>query len=51
MAKDAGKVDIGAVWNGPNDDGDHPDGLHAGHFSVNIAKKRLPLATAAPGLE
>ncbi len=51
MAKDAGKVDIGAVWNGPNDDGDNLDGLHAGHFSVNVPKKRLPLATAAPGLE
>jgi penicillin-binding protein 2 len=39
------KVEVGAVWTGPDDD------LHGGHFVMDIAKKRLPLATAAPGLQ
>jgi penicillin-binding protein 2 len=39
------KVDVGAVWTGPDDD------LHGGHFSMHVARKRLPLATAAPGLQ
>jgi penicillin-binding protein 2 len=51
MAQDGGKVDIGAVWSTPEDDAGNHDGLKAGHFAVQISKKKLPLATAAPGVE
>jgi penicillin-binding protein 2 len=50
MAQDGGKVDIGAVWSSPDGDGQH-DRLQAGHFDVNVSKKKPPLAAAAPGLE
>ncbi|HXY47983.1 MAG TPA: penicillin-binding protein 2 [Terriglobales bacterium] len=48
MANRAGKVEIGAVWNAPNPDGD--DGLKSGRIVLEIARDKLPLATAAPGL-
>jgi penicillin-binding protein 2 len=51
MAKDSSKLDIGALWTAPDEDGDKNDGLQAGHFLVESSKKKLPLATAAPGLE
>ncbi len=56
MAKEAGKVDIGAVWSVPAEEpaGDlkeHHDSLQAGHFYVDVPKKSLPLAAAAPGLQ
>jgi len=49
MAQDGGKVDIGAVWSTPDDDGKH-DRLQAGHFGVEVSKKKPPLAAAAPGM-
>jgi penicillin-binding protein 2 len=51
MAKDSSKVDIGALWTAPDEDGDKNEGLQAGHFFVEASKKKLPLATAAPGLQ
>jgi penicillin-binding protein 2 len=48
-----GKIEIGAVWSdsaGEGDaskDGDH---LHAGRFSIEVPRKRAPLAMASPGL-
>jgi penicillin-binding protein 2 len=45
MAGGTGPVDVGAVWHG--DDG---DSIHGGHFVLDLAEKRVPLATAAPGL-
>ena len=51
MAKDAGKVDVGAIWSAPDDDGDKNNGLQAGHFFLDVPKKPLPLAAAAPGLQ
>ena len=51
MAKDAGKVDVGAIWSTPDDDGDKNNGLQAGHFFLDVPKKPLPLAAAAPGLQ
>jgi penicillin-binding protein 2 len=51
MAKETNKVEIGAVWSAPDDDGDKNDGLQAGHFFVEASTKKLPLATAAPGLQ
>jgi penicillin-binding protein 2 len=50
IAKDSNKMDIGAVWTAPDDDGNNPDGLHAGHFIVDISKTKLPAAAAAPDL-
>jgi len=49
IAKGSGKAEIGAVWNVADPDGN--DGLKAGRFTVPIARKKLPLAAAAPGLE
>jgi penicillin-binding protein 2 len=51
MAKETNKVEIGAVWSAPDEDGDKNEGLQAGHFFVEASKKKLPLATAAPGLQ
>ncbi len=42
------KMEIGAVWT--HTESGH-ERLQAGHFVMDIDKKRLPLATAAPGLE
>jgi penicillin-binding protein 2 len=44
-----GKVEIGAVWTTPDSDGDEQK-LASGHFFVDVAKKPLALATAAPGI-
>jgi penicillin-binding protein 2 len=48
VAKGAGKVEVGAVWNAPDGDGET---LRSGHFLLHGRKARLPLATAARGLE
>jgi hypothetical protein len=49
MAEGKAKTEIGAVWNDTDPDGSE-DALHGGHFAIEIAKDRLPLATAAPGV-
>src|SRR5579862_2146693 len=49
MAEGKPKVEIGALWNDTDPDGS-PDALHGGRFMIDIANKRLPLATAAPGV-
>jgi penicillin-binding protein 2 len=49
---DNGKVEIGAVWSEPGEGGDK-DGenhLQAGRFTMDLTRKRAPLAAAAPGL-
>jgi len=51
MAKDTNKVEIGAVWSAPDDDGHGNDSLRAGRFQVDVPKKTAPLAAAAPGLQ
>ncbi len=51
MAKAEGKVEVGAVWNAPDADGSDNDTLRGGRFFVDLPKKGVPLATAAPGLE
>jgi len=43
--KSDGKVDIGALWTAPGG-----DKLEGGRFSVELPKKPLALATAAPGI-
>ena len=42
-------VEMGAVWSTTSPDG-HSDNFQAAHFTVDIPKRRLPLAVAAPGL-
>jgi penicillin-binding protein 2 len=44
-----GEVEIGSLWSDGDPDGDGQK-LHGGKFLVNLPKKPLPLATAAPGL-
>jgi penicillin-binding protein 2 len=51
MAKDDTKVDVGALWTAPDEDGKANNGIGAGHFVVEASKKKLPLAAAAPGLQ
>jgi penicillin-binding protein 2 len=41
--------EIGALWTAPDGDGDG-DKLHGGRYTVELPKKPLPLAMAAPGL-
>jgi penicillin-binding protein 2 len=47
--KGDGKVEIGGVWSEPDSDGDK-DRLQGGHFFLDVNKKSVPLATAAPGI-
>src|SRR6202142_220743 len=53
LAAQSGTVDIGALWTDPGEGGDtdsHGDHLQGGHFLVEVARKRAPLAVAAPGM-
>jgi penicillin-binding protein 2 len=50
VAQAGGKVEIGAVWNAPDEDGSGPDSLHGGRFVVDLSPEPLVLATAAPGV-
>ena len=44
-----GTVDIGGLWSVPNSNGDSDD-LKAARFAVDLPKKKMVLATAAPGM-
>ncbi len=44
-----GTVDIGGLWSAPEGDGEK-DGLQAARFVIDLPKKRMVLATAAPGM-
>jgi penicillin-binding protein 2 len=46
VAQSNGKVDVGVLWNAPEQD----DSIHAGHFVVDVPKKKAALAVAAPGV-
>src|SRR5882724_2567594 len=46
LAKTDGKADIAAVWSGGKN-----DNLQAGHFKVELSKRAVSLATAAPGVQ
>jgi penicillin-binding protein 2 len=48
--KSDGKVDIGGLWSAPDADGDK-EKLQGGKFILDLAKKPMPLATAAPGMQ
>ena len=47
MAQGHGKVEIGAVWNAADADGD--EALRGGRFVMEIQARHAPLAMAAPG--
>jgi len=47
--KSGGKVDMGALWTLPDGDG-HEDKLEGGRYVVDLPKKPLVAATAAPGM-
>jgi len=51
VAKRIGReeVEAGALWTSPGEGGDS-EKLNGGRFQVNLAKRALPLATAAPGV-
>jgi penicillin-binding protein 2 len=49
VARGDGKVDVGAVWSASDPD-DSQETIRSGHFLLNVSKRRLPLATAAPGV-
>ena len=44
-----GKVEIGAVWTAPDSHGE-TEQLQSGHFFLDVAKKPLAVAIAAPGM-
>jgi penicillin-binding protein 2 len=46
----AKKVEIGAVWTAPAAEDGEEESLHAGRFTLDVAKTRVPLAAAAPGV-
>ena len=48
LAKADSKADIAAVWNEPSEE--KTDGVQGGHFEVKLSNKKVPLATAAPGV-
>lgn len=47
--KSGGKVDIGALWTAPDGQGDR-DRLQGGRFVVDLSKRPLAAAAAAPGV-
>jgi penicillin-binding protein 2 len=47
--KNDGTVDIGGLWTAPDSDGDK-ETLQGGRFVLNLPKKPMALATAAPGM-
>jgi len=47
--KSNGTVDIGGLWTSPNSDGDK-DALQGGHFVLDLPRKPLAIAVAAPGM-
>jgi hypothetical protein len=50
MAANAGPAEIGAVWTEPDADADEQK-LQGGHFFLEMAKRPLAVATAAPGIQ
>jgi hypothetical protein len=51
MAEQKNKVEIGAVWNASDEHNDSKETVRAGRLFLNLSKKQLSLATAAPGLQ
>jgi penicillin-binding protein 2 len=51
VAQGSKKVEVGAVWNSASPDGTDQDTLHGGRFVVDVSRKHVPLAAAAPGVQ
>jgi len=49
VAQGKQKMEVGAVWHSADPEGSE-DALQGARFVIDIAKERLPLATAAPGV-
>jgi penicillin-binding protein 2 len=49
LAQGSGKVEIGALWNGSDPDGEET--LRGGRMWLDLNKANAPLATAAPGMQ
>src|SRR5579872_3959393 len=45
-SSDGGKIDMGALWSAPEG-----DKLEAGHFLMDLTRKRMVVAAAAPGMQ
>ncbi|MGB9074849.1 MAG: penicillin-binding protein 2 [Terriglobales bacterium] len=50
VASSPAKVEIGAVWSEPSTEIGKEDDLQGGRFMIDVARKRAPLAAAAPGM-
>jgi penicillin-binding protein 2 len=50
VASAPSKVEIGAVWSEPGEETGKEDHLQGGRFMIDVARKRVPLAAAAPGM-
>ncbi len=51
VASGSGKVEVGGLWTDPGgEDGSSADHLQGGRFLIDVARKRAPLAVAAPGM-
>ncbi len=46
----AKKVEIGAMWTDPADTSEERGHLQGGRFVIDVARKKIPLAAAAPGM-
>lgn len=47
---DSGKLEVGGLWSEPEPDGHHQK-LEGGRLIIDLARKPIALATAAPGVE
>jgi penicillin-binding protein 2 len=47
----AKNVEIGGVWTDPNEEREDPNHLHGGRFLIDVSRKKIPLAVAAPGVQ
>ncbi len=45
-SSDGGKIDMGALWSAPEG-----DKLEGGHFLMDMTRKRMVVAAAAPGMQ
>jgi penicillin-binding protein 2 len=52
MAASSGKVEVSSLWTDSGGDGEesHGDHLQGGRFLVDVARKKVPVAVAAPGM-
>ncbi len=51
MAAGSGKVEVSSLWTDSGEEGVKESHLQAGRFFVDVARKRAPLAVAAPGMQ